>query len=52
MHFLSHPPTQWRVKTSGAESLIEISNLLVGWSRVVPPRFDKKKHTIRIVRAR
>ena len=35
---------QWIVKTSGAESLIEISNWLVGWSRMVPPRFDKQTY--------
>ena len=35
---------QWIVKTSGAESLIEISKWLVGWSRMVPPRFDKQTY--------
>ena len=42
--FLSHPPAQWIVKTSGAESWIEILNWLVGWSRMVPPRFDKETY--------
>ena len=44
MHFLSHPPAQWIVKRSGVESLIEISNWLVGWYRMVPPRFDKQTY--------
>ena len=44
MHFLSFPLMQWIVKRSGAESLIEISNWLVGWSRMVPPCFDKQTY--------
>ena len=44
MHFLSRPPAQWIVKTSGVESLIEIPNWLVGWSRMVAPRFDQQTY--------
>ena len=44
MHFLCHPPAQCIVKMSGAESLIEISNWFLGWSRMVAPRFDKQTY--------
>ena len=35
-------PSPFRAMDSQNESLIEILNWLVGWSRMVPPRFDKQ----------
>ena len=35
-----HSHAHCLVKTSGAESLIDISNWMVGWSGMVPSRFD------------